>query len=168
MSSPAWFGCFVYLFQNYIGNTLTMHINYSLSHSYLYIVRVKCIICIITVTTLVLFILYSSRGKPCLGPDQSISYTSLFPYRPSSAYISWSSTQVLPGSLGHIVCKGRSQCPFLLLPLLGLKPMQAQSIQQSANALTWSNSPVTLTTQISLILYSSKGQAMFRASSGRI
>ena len=48
----------------------------------------------------------------------------------SSAHIGWSSTQVLPGSLGHLLCRGHSQSPFALLLLMGLAPMQPQSIQQ--------------------------------------
>ena len=50
--------------------------------------------------------------------------------RRSSAIMSWSSTGVLFGSLGHLLCRGSSQRPFLLVPLWGLEPMQQQSEQQ--------------------------------------
>ena len=53
-----------------------------------------------------------------------------FLYRRGSAIMSWSSTHVLFGSLGHLMWGGLPNVHFSFVPLTGFEPMQGQPKQQ--------------------------------------
>ena len=103
------------------------------------------IICLIIILSCITIDHYSDDRPICtylvmiLFPHPSfISGIFFVLYSSSSAGIGWSSTQVLPGSMGHIKCRGLPQSPFFVATGTGTRAHAGAIYTTSANALTTS------------------------------